>query len=97
MKLTRNKHRFYQRGRAGCNQASARFLAIVVTPPAFVAVFEVQFHIPPVFPQSQEVDSDLGVMRSHIPLHLGYPFLNRSSRLESIGAFLPLPLFQNRT
>lgn len=33
MKLTRNKHRFYQRGRASCHQAQARSLAIFVTPP----------------------------------------------------------------
>jgi hypothetical protein len=42
----------------------------------FVPVFEVQFHIPSVFPQSQQVDGNLWVMDSHIPLHFGYPFLN---------------------
>jgi len=30
----------------------------------FVAVFEVQLHIPPVFPQSQQADSNIRVMRS---------------------------------
>jgi hypothetical protein len=33
MKLTRNKRHFYQRGRASCNLAPARFIAIFVTPP----------------------------------------------------------------
>jgi hypothetical protein len=38
-------------------------------------VFEVQLHIPSVFPQSQQVGGNIWAMRSHIPLHFGYPFL----------------------
>jgi len=34
-----------------------------------IPMFEVQLHIPPVFPQSQQADGHSRVMRSHIPLH----------------------------
>jgi len=43
-----------------------------------ISVFEVQLNIPPVFPQSQQADGDIRVMRSHIPLHLGDAFLDRA-------------------
>ena len=35
-----------------------------------ISVFEVQLHIPPVFPQSQEADANIQVMRSDLPLRL---------------------------
>jgi hypothetical protein len=45
MNLTRNKRHFYQRARAGCNLAQARFLAIFVTPPALHHRFNIRIRI----------------------------------------------------
>jgi hypothetical protein len=41
-----------------------------------IPMFEVQFDIPPVFPQSQQADANIRVMRSDIPLHFRDSFLD---------------------
>ena len=41
-----------------------------------ISVFEVQLNIPPMFPQFQQVDGHIRVMRSDIPLHFGDAFLD---------------------